>query len=170
MRQPVPVTLLPLDTSSVLARVAKSMMEPVSGTFTNSTALQPHQGHHLVIDHEYTLFRRQSSFIAKDTRPAWVPLWVSPQFLIIFKKTSIKKWNFNSHNLSEWKILKNHRTCIAGVKQFCQSYCSWLTLLSHMLGKVSYVLVPSNSFKISQQPATSRQANSKIFISCICIT
>ena len=74
MRQPVPVTLLPLDISSVLARVAKSMMEPVSGTFTNSTALQPHQGHHLVIDHEYTLFRRQSSFIAKDTRPAWVPL------------------------------------------------------------------------------------------------
>ena len=44
---------------------------------------------------------------------------------------------------------------IAGVKQSCQSYCSWLTLLSHMLGKVSYVLVPSNFLKIfiNQLPA-----------------
>ena len=80
MRQPVPVTLLPLDISSVLARVAKSMMEPVSGTFTNSTALQPRQGPHLVTDHEYTLFRRQSSFIAEDTRLTWVSFWLSPQF------------------------------------------------------------------------------------------
>ena len=55
MRQPVPVTLLPLDISSVLARVAKSMMKPVSGTFTNSTALRLSQGLHLVTDHEYML-------------------------------------------------------------------------------------------------------------------
>ena len=55
MRQPVPVTLLPLDISSVLARVAKGMMKPVSGTFTNSTALRLSQRLHLVTDHEYML-------------------------------------------------------------------------------------------------------------------
>ena len=140
MRQPVPVTLLPLDISSVLARVAKSMMEPVSGTFTNSTALQPRQGPHLVTDHEYTLFRRQSSFIAEDTRLTWVSFWVPPQFLQSFKKTSIKKWKFYSYDLSRWKTLKNHCMCTAGVKQFCQSYCSWLTLLFHMPGKLHMFL------------------------------
>ena len=36
MRQPVPVTLLPLEISSVLARVTKSMTKPVSGTLANS--------------------------------------------------------------------------------------------------------------------------------------
>ena len=35
MRQPVPVTLLPLEISSVLARVTKSMTKPVSGTLAN---------------------------------------------------------------------------------------------------------------------------------------
>ena len=68
-------------------------------------------------------------------------------FLIIssvlqsFKKTLIKKWKFYSHNLSKWKILKNHRMCIAGVKQFCQSYYSWLTLSFHMLGKFHMFLI-----------------------------
>ena len=37
MRQPAPVTLLPLDISSVLARATKSVMEPVAGTLANST-------------------------------------------------------------------------------------------------------------------------------------
>merc|ERR1711894_588314 len=55
MRQPVPVTLIPLDISSVLARVIKSMTKPASGTFTISTALRPSQGLHLATDHEYTL-------------------------------------------------------------------------------------------------------------------
>ena len=50
----------------------ESMTKPASGTFTNSTALRQSQGLHLVTDHEYTLLRRQSSFIAEDTRPAWV--------------------------------------------------------------------------------------------------
>ena len=33
----------------------KSMTKPASGTFTNSTALRPSQGLHLVTDHEYML-------------------------------------------------------------------------------------------------------------------
>ena len=140
MRQPVPVTLLPLDISSVLARVTKSMMRPVSGTLANSAYCPSTTSGTLSGYRSWVHAVFLSVFSHRRRHQTNMGFWLSPQFYDHFKRTS-KKCKIYSYNLSKWRILKNHRMCIAGVKQFCQSYYSWLTLSFHMLWKFYMFLI-----------------------------
>ena len=81
MRQPVPVTLLPLDISSVLARVTKVWRNQLLAHLPTLLPFDQVRGFIWLPIMSTRLLHRQSSFIAEDTRPARVSLWGSPQFL-----------------------------------------------------------------------------------------
>ena len=85
MRQPVPVTLLPLDISSVLARVTKvGQNQLLARQLILFITYRLHHGSQLVINQEYTLSSRQSSNITEVTRTVLVPAHFI-NFVITFK-------------------------------------------------------------------------------------